>query len=239
MAADRRAAWDAYVGATRNVVDAANAPARTSCSSRPTGCSTARRGPAAEDAPPNPVNQYGFLKAASELVVHRARRARHGRADRRRAGRAPRAPGAAARAGPRLRLPRRVARRGAARRRAVHGLGEPGDQHARDADARDRRGRADLARARARGDRRAALRAAASTPTASTLARRAAAAFELDPSWCAPARRPEPPAGAGPLRHAARRDARPPRALGVELPDLDTQLARLRRELEDVACATT
>ena len=27
------------------------------------------QGPAREDAPPNPVNQYGFLKAASELVL--------------------------------------------------------------------------------------------------------------------------------------------------------------------------
>jgi hypothetical protein len=27
--------------------------------------------------------------------------------------------------------------------------------------------------------------------------------------------------------------------LGVELPDLETQLARLRHEMEDVACGTT
>ena len=55
--------------------------------------------------------------------MRRARRARHGRADRRRAGRAPRAPARAAAPGPRLRLPRRVGRRGAARRRAVHASG--------------------------------------------------------------------------------------------------------------------
>ena len=50
---------------------------------------------------------------------------------------------------------------------------------------------------------------------------------------------PEPPAGAVPYdtRLDATRDRA--RALGVELPDLDTQLARLRHEMEDVTCATT
>jgi dTDP-4-dehydrorhamnose reductase len=72
LRSDRRRAWEAYVGATRNVVAAANAidahvvlistdwvfdndqdPAR----------------PASESEPPNPINTYGFLKACSELVV--------------------------------------------------------------------------------------------------------------------------------------------------------------------------
>ncbi|HZE06461.1 MAG TPA: sugar nucleotide-binding protein, partial [Solirubrobacteraceae bacterium] len=65
----RHRAWAAYVGATRNVVDAANA-----IDARVVLISTdwvfdGTQGPAAESDPPNPVNPYGFLKAASELVV--------------------------------------------------------------------------------------------------------------------------------------------------------------------------
>ena len=59
------------------------------------------------------------------------------------------------------------ARRRAARRASVHGVGRARHQRARHADARHRRGRADLAGARARGHRHAALRAAASTSTGS------------------------------------------------------------------------
>ena len=76
MAADRRAAWDAYVGATRNVVDAANAAGAQVVLVSTDWVFDGTQGPAAEDAPPNPVNQYGFLKAASELVV--AERAERG-----------------------------------------------------------------------------------------------------------------------------------------------------------------
>jgi hypothetical protein len=49
---------------------------------------------------------------------------------------------------------------------------------------------------------------------------------------------PEPPAQ--PVPYDTRLDAAGTAArLGVELPDLDTHLARLRRELEEAACATT
>lgn len=66
---DRRRAWAAYVGTTRNVVDAAN-----TVDARVVLISTdwvfdGTQGPAAESDPPNPVNPYGFLKAASELIV--------------------------------------------------------------------------------------------------------------------------------------------------------------------------
>lgn len=69
MYADRKAAHDGYVGLTRRVVDAANeAAARIGLVSTDwvfdgTGhlCD--------EEEPPNPVNLYGYLKAASELVV--------------------------------------------------------------------------------------------------------------------------------------------------------------------------
>jgi dTDP-4-dehydrorhamnose reductase len=66
---DRRRAWDAYVGATRNVVDAANEAGAHLVLISTDWVFDGSQGPAAEDAPPNPVNTYGFLKAASELVV--------------------------------------------------------------------------------------------------------------------------------------------------------------------------
>ena len=94
MAADRRAAWAAYVGATRAVVDAANAAGAHVVLLSTDWVFDGTQGPAAEDAPPNPVNQYGFLKAASELVVTERAERGHGRARGRRPGRAP---GAAAR----------------------------------------------------------------------------------------------------------------------------------------------
>jgi len=69
---DRRRAWAQYVGATRNVVAAANAVDAhvvlistdwvfSNDGSPPT--------PARESEPPNPINTYGFLKACSELIV--------------------------------------------------------------------------------------------------------------------------------------------------------------------------
>jgi dTDP-4-dehydrorhamnose reductase len=67
--ADRRAGWDAYVGATRNLVDAANeGGARMLLVSTDWVFDGTQPG-ATEDTPPNPINLYGFLKAASELVV--------------------------------------------------------------------------------------------------------------------------------------------------------------------------
>jgi dTDP-4-dehydrorhamnose reductase len=67
--ADRRAGWDAYVGATGSLVDASN-----DLGSRMLLVSTdwvfdGTQSGATEVTPPNPVNLYGFLKAASELVV--------------------------------------------------------------------------------------------------------------------------------------------------------------------------
>jgi dTDP-4-dehydrorhamnose reductase len=69
MYADRKAAQDGYVGLTRRVVDAANeVGARVGYVSSDwvfdgTGHLVD------EEEPPNPVNFYGFMKAASELVV--------------------------------------------------------------------------------------------------------------------------------------------------------------------------
>ncbi len=69
LVSDRRRAWKEYVGATRSVVDAAN-----DVDARVVLISTdwvfdGTQGPAIETEPPNPINPYGFLKAASELVI--------------------------------------------------------------------------------------------------------------------------------------------------------------------------
>jgi dTDP-4-dehydrorhamnose reductase len=66
---DRRRARAAYVDATRNVVDAANAAGAHVLLVSTDWVFDGTQGPAAEDEPPNPINAYGFLKAASELVV--------------------------------------------------------------------------------------------------------------------------------------------------------------------------
>jgi dTDP-4-dehydrorhamnose reductase len=69
LTARRRAAWEAYVGATRHVVDAANAAGARVVLISTDWVFDGTQGPATEDEPPNPINAYGFLKAASELVV--------------------------------------------------------------------------------------------------------------------------------------------------------------------------
>lgn len=76
LRSDRRRAWASYVGATRNVVAAANAAdahvvlISTDWVFDNIGCPpTTPSRPANESEPPNPVNAYGFLKACSELVV--------------------------------------------------------------------------------------------------------------------------------------------------------------------------
>ena len=66
---DRRPAWAGYVGATRAVVDAANATGAHVVLISTDWVFDGTQGPADEDEPPNPINAYGFLKAASELVV--------------------------------------------------------------------------------------------------------------------------------------------------------------------------
>jgi dTDP-4-dehydrorhamnose reductase len=65
----RRAAWEGYVGATRSVVDAANAVGAHVVLVSTDWVFDGTQGGATEDEPPNPINAYGFLKAASEIVV--------------------------------------------------------------------------------------------------------------------------------------------------------------------------
>jgi dTDP-4-dehydrorhamnose reductase len=68
--------WDAYVGATRYVVDAANEAGAQVVLVSTDWVFDGTQGGATEHTPPNPINLYGFLKAASELVV--SERAAHG-----------------------------------------------------------------------------------------------------------------------------------------------------------------
>jgi dTDP-4-dehydrorhamnose reductase len=74
--AERRAGWDSYVGATRNVVDAANAVGAKVVLVSTDWVFDGTQSGADESTPPNPVNLYGVLKLASELVV--TERARDG-----------------------------------------------------------------------------------------------------------------------------------------------------------------
>jgi dTDP-4-dehydrorhamnose reductase len=66
---ERQLAWDAYVGVTRTLADAADrADAQLVYVSTDWVFDGAQPG-AAETTPPNPINLYGFLKAAGELVA--------------------------------------------------------------------------------------------------------------------------------------------------------------------------
>jgi dTDP-4-dehydrorhamnose reductase len=69
MYADRHATWAGYVGATRNLVDAANAAGAKIILVSTDWVFDGTQGPADETTPPNPVNLYGVMKMASELVL--------------------------------------------------------------------------------------------------------------------------------------------------------------------------
>jgi dTDP-4-dehydrorhamnose reductase len=66
---DWQRACDEYVGATRNVVKAANAVDAQVVLISTDWVFDGNQGPAAETEPPRPINAYGFLKASSEQVV--------------------------------------------------------------------------------------------------------------------------------------------------------------------------
>ena len=69
LRSDRRRAWETYVGATRNVVAAANQLDAQVVLISTDWVYDGTQGPACESEPPNPINAYGFLKACSEVVV--------------------------------------------------------------------------------------------------------------------------------------------------------------------------
>ena len=67
--ARRVEAWAAYVGSTRALADAANRAGAQLVLVSTDWVFDGTQGVADEATPPNPINAYGFLKAASELVV--------------------------------------------------------------------------------------------------------------------------------------------------------------------------
>lgn len=72
--ADRSGAWDAYVGTTRLLADAANELGAALVTVSSDWVFDGTQAMAVETTPPNPINYYGVLKAASELVtLERAR----------------------------------------------------------------------------------------------------------------------------------------------------------------------
>jgi dTDP-4-dehydrorhamnose reductase len=72
--AHRRRAWDAYVGVTRTLADAANEAEAALVLASTDWVFDGTQPMADEGTPPNPVNYYGVLKTASELVtLERAR----------------------------------------------------------------------------------------------------------------------------------------------------------------------
>lgn len=72
--ADRRRGWDAYVGVTRTLAAAANDAGAVLVTVSSDWVFDGTQAAADETTPPNPINYYGVLKAASELVtLERAR----------------------------------------------------------------------------------------------------------------------------------------------------------------------
>jgi len=72
--ADRCAAWESYVGVTRTLAGAAGAVGAALLTVSTDWVFDGTQSLADESTPPNPVNYYGVLKAASELVtLERAR----------------------------------------------------------------------------------------------------------------------------------------------------------------------
>jgi dTDP-4-dehydrorhamnose reductase len=229
---ERRAAWAGYVGATRNVVDAANAAGAHVVLISTDWVFDGTQGGATESEPPNPINAYGFLKAASELVVlERAAR-----------GAVARIAGVAGVHWARPALPREQdAGFGYLCATLVHTLRagrrfivwESPDINciATPTLASDA---AELVWRAIEGGHKGVLHCVGGESVDRvSLARRTAQAFDLDPEMVDVG--PPDPAAVGRMRvpHDTSLDATATaQRLSVELPDLDTMLGRLRVELE-------
>ncbi len=68
MLADRRGAWDSYVTATGVAADAARSVGASFVLVSTDWVFDGTQGGADEETPPNPINQYGVLKMAAEIV---------------------------------------------------------------------------------------------------------------------------------------------------------------------------
>jgi dTDP-4-dehydrorhamnose reductase len=232
LRSDRRRAWESYVGATRNVVAAANALDAQVVLISTDWVYDGTQGPAVESEPPNPINSYGFLKAASELIVTESA-AR---------GTVARIAGVQGIHRARPQTPRsQDAGFGYLVASLVDALRSGNRFTVWDGPGLNRVATPTLATDAGRMIWRALEREATGVlhccggehADRVTLARRAVEAFELDGELLDVS---APPASvlAGELVPAdTRLDARfTARALGVELPDLSTMLGRLRAELE-------
>jgi dTDP-4-dehydrorhamnose reductase len=232
LATDRRRAWLQYVGATRNVVDAANAIEARVLLVSTDWVFDGTQGPADETEPPNPINPYGFLKAASELVV--TQRAARGTVARiagvqgihRARPHAPRQQDA----GFGYLVASLVDALRAGRRFTVW----DGDGLNRVATPTLATDAAELIALALERDVDGILHCCgAEHADRVTLARRAVAAFELDGDLLKVAPPPPGALAGGAIPHDTRLDATATaRRLGAELPDLDTTLARLRHDIE-------
>jgi dTDP-4-dehydrorhamnose reductase len=229
LRSDRRRAWDAYVGATRNVVAAANAIDAQVVLISTDWVFDGTQGPASESEPPNPINAYGFLKACSELIV-RETAAR---------GTIARIAGVQGVHRARAQTPRaQDAGFGYLVVSLVEAL-RAGERFAVwDGPGINRLATPTLATDAARMIWRALEREVTGTLHCCGgehidrvgLARRATRVFGLDPELLDVV---EPPAGSEAIPVDTRLDGRATaRALGVELPDLNGMLGRLRAEVE-------
>ena len=243
LTADRARAWREYVGATRNVVDAANAVDARVVLISTDWVFDGTQGPADEREPPNPINPYGFLKAASELVV--TERAARGTVARIAAVQGVHAGGA--------QLPRsQDAGFGYLVVSLVQTLRSGETFTVWEAEGLNRIATPTLASDAAELVWRALDRdlggilhcCGAEHCDRVGLARRAVAAFELDPELLAVG--PPPAAGVPPPGSAGGRVPADTRldttatatALGTTMPDLDAMLVRLRGELDEALEAT-
>lgn len=235
LSRDWRRAWGAYVGATRNLVDAANAVGAQVVLISTDWVFDGTQAPAIETQPPHPVNAYGFLKACSELVVTE-------RADR----------GAVARIGAvqgvhraRSSLPRaQDAGFGYLVPSLVAAIGRGERFTVWDGPGLNRLATPTLASDAAELVWQALELGATGIlhccggehADRVELARRAVEAFELDPELLDAG---PPPPGALPAEGVPRDTRldgrRTAEALAIELPDLGTMLARLRAELSETA----
>ncbi len=237
LISDRRRAWKEYVGATRSVVDAAN-----DVDARVVLISTdwvfdGTQGPATETEPPNPINPYGFLKAASELVItQRARR-----------GTVARIAGVQGIHRAQPQTPRHQdAGFGYLVASVVEALRDGRRFTVWDGDGLNRVATPTLATDAAEliwlalvGEVSGILHCCGGEHTDRVgLARRAVAAFDLDAELLDVGPPPEEALAGGAIPRDTRLDAAiTAQRLGAELPDLDTTLARLRHELEHLTPA--
>jgi dTDP-4-dehydrorhamnose reductase len=244
LRSDRRRAWETYVGATRNVVAAANQLDAQVVLISTDWVYDGTQGPARESEPPNPINAYGFLKACSELVVTEsagrgtiARIAGVQGVHRARPDKAPPSGGADHRPTPRS----QDAGFGYLVASLVDALRAGQRFTVWDGPGLNRLATPTLATDAARMIWRALERGAtgvlhccgAEHTDRVTLARRAVEAFELDGELLQVSAPPADVVSGEPVPVDTRLDATfTARALGVELPNLDAMFGGLRAEIE-------